>query len=366
MSWALAIGGIMLLVVLHELGHFLAAKATGMRVERFFLFFPPKLVSVKRGETEYGIGAIPAGGFVKISGMNPDEELPPEAKGRGYYDQPVWKRIVVIAAGPVVNLLVAFVMLFFLAFSIEEPTRFLVGDVSKDTPAEGRLEPGDEVVAIDDVNLRSADPDGLDETLAAQLATHGCPDGASDGCRSRTPATVVIEREGARRTLEIRPYYDGEVDRYRLGYSFEFGGYEPLNPSPGEAAGRALDFMWLVASETVSTFAQIFEAEEREKLGSIAGAAKATEEAFEFGTAEALQLIAVISLSLALINLFPFLPLDGGHIFWSLVEKVRGRRVTFSVMERASVVGFVLVLFIFFIGLSNDIERFSDGTFGSR
>ena len=68
MSWVLAIGGIMLLVVLHELGHFLAAKATGMRVERFFLFFPPKLVSVRRGETEYGIGAIPAGGFVKISG----------------------------------------------------------------------------------------------------------------------------------------------------------------------------------------------------------------------------------------------------------------------------------------------------------
>jgi regulator of sigma E protease len=365
-SWVLAIGGIMLLVVLHELGHFLAAKATGMRVERFFLFFPPKLVSVRRGETEYGIGAIPAGGFVKISGMNPDEELPAEAKGRGYYDQPVWKRIVVIGAGPAVNLLVAFAMLFALAFSIEEPTRFLVGDVSKETPAEGRLKPGDEVIAIDDVNLRNADAEGLDEELTAQLGTHPCPGGASDGCRARTPATVAIERDGESRTLRIHPYYDGEVSRYRLGYAFEFAGYRPLNPSAPEAAGRAVDFMWLVTSETVSTFAQIFKPEEREKLGSIAGAAKATEEAFDFGTAEALQLIAVISLSLALINLFPFLPLDGGHIFWSLVEKVRGRRVAFSVMERASVVGFFLVLFIFFIGLSNDIERFSDGTFGAR
>ena len=73
----------------------------------------------------------------------------------------------------------------------------------------------------------------------------------------------------------------------------------------------------------------------------------------------------MISLSLALINLFPFLPLDGGHIFWSLVEKVRGRRVPFAVMERAGVIGFCLVLFIFFIGLSNDIERFSNGSFGS-
>ena len=85
MNWVLIFLGFSLLIVLHEAGHFFAAKATGMRVERFFLFFPPKLVSIKRGETEYGIGAIPAGGFVKISGMNPDEELPPEAAHRGYY-----------------------------------------------------------------------------------------------------------------------------------------------------------------------------------------------------------------------------------------------------------------------------------------
>ena len=365
MTWVLAIGGIMLLVVLHELGHFLAAKATGMRVERFFLFFPPKLISVKRGETEYGIGAIPAGGFVKISGMNPDEELPPEAKGRGYYDQPIWKRIVVIGAGPAMNLLIAFLLLFALAFSLEQPTQFRVNEVSEDTPAAVRLKPGDEVLAIDDLKLQSVDPRDLGDELAAQLGSHPCPGGPSDGCRSTTPAAVTIERDGERKTLQIRPYYDDAEGQYRLGYSYRPGGYEPLNPSVPEAAAEAGDFMWLVTSETVSTFAQIFEAEEREKLGSIVGATKATSDAFDFGTAQALQLIAVISLSLALINLFPFLPLDGGHIFWSLVEKVRGRRVPFAVMERAGVIGFCLVLFIFFIGLSNDIERFSNGSFGS-
>jgi regulator of sigma E protease len=93
-SWALAVGGIILLIILHEFGHFAAAKLTGMRVERFFLFFPPKLLSVRRGETEYGIGAIPLGGFVKITGMNPDEELAPEVAPRAYYNQPVWKRVV--------------------------------------------------------------------------------------------------------------------------------------------------------------------------------------------------------------------------------------------------------------------------------
>jgi len=122
MNWMLIFLGFSLLIVLHEAGHFFAAKATGMRVERFFLFFPPKLVSVKRGETEYGIGAIPLGGFVRISGMNPDEELPPEAKGRGYYDQPVWKRIVVIGAGPAVNIVLAFAILFALSFQAASRT----------------------------------------------------------------------------------------------------------------------------------------------------------------------------------------------------------------------------------------------------
>ena len=100
MSWVLAIVGFAVLIILHEAGHFTAAKAVGMRVERFFLFFPPKSSRVRRGETEYGIGAIPLGGFVKITGMNPEEELPPEVAPRAYYHQPVWKRIVVIAAGP--------------------------------------------------------------------------------------------------------------------------------------------------------------------------------------------------------------------------------------------------------------------------
>src|ERR1700730_10179317 len=98
MSWLLTILGIVLLIVLHELGPFAVAKAVGMRVERFSLFFPPKLFGFKRGDTEYVVGAIPAGGYVKITGMNPDElkDLPPEVRSRAYYAQPPWKRIVVI------------------------------------------------------------------------------------------------------------------------------------------------------------------------------------------------------------------------------------------------------------------------------
>src|ERR1700679_2455505 len=112
MSWVLTILGICALIVLHELGHFTVAKAVGMRVERFSLFFPPKIAGIKRGETEYMIGAIPAGGYVKITGMDPDEikTLAPEVAARAYYNQPPWKRIVVILAGPGVNLLIAFLL----------------------------------------------------------------------------------------------------------------------------------------------------------------------------------------------------------------------------------------------------------------
>src|SRR5205085_1579893 len=112
MSWALTIFGIVLLIILHELGHFAVAKAVGMRVERFSLFFPPKLASVRRGETEYAIGALPLGGYVRITGMTPEELRTTDARVavRGFSMQPPWKRVVVILAGPVINVLIAFVL----------------------------------------------------------------------------------------------------------------------------------------------------------------------------------------------------------------------------------------------------------------
>ena len=123
MSWFLAFAGFATLIILHELGHFAAAKAVGMRVERFSLFFGRTPLRFQRGETEYGVGWLPLGGFVKITGMNPQEEIPPEAAPRAYYRQPVWKRIVVISAGPAVNIVLAFVILLGLYWSIGDPSR---------------------------------------------------------------------------------------------------------------------------------------------------------------------------------------------------------------------------------------------------
>ncbi len=362
MSWLLVFAGFSVLIILHELGHFVAAKATGMRVERFFLFFPPKLVSTKRGETEYGIGTIPAGGFVKISGMNPDEELPPEIAHRGYYHQPVWKRIVVIGAGPAVNIVLAFLILFALALGASNVTQS-VGEIVPGSPAAAVLRNGDEILAVDGHSYRTLDREERLARFADDVASHHCPGKPVDGCRSRSAATLRVRRDGRVHTFSVHPVYDAAVARTRVGFSY---GTEPANLSLTGAADRAAGAVWTVSSKTVTVFANLLDSEQRKQVSGIVGVSDVAHQAIGFGAREALTLLAVVSLSLGLINLFPFLPLDGGHIFWSLVEKVRGRPVPFRVMERAGVVGFVLVIMLFVIGLSNDIGRLTGEGFNVR
>jgi regulator of sigma E protease len=355
MSWLLTVAGFAALIILHELGHFMAAKATGMRVERFFLFFPPKLVGVRRGETEYGIGAIPLGGFVKITGMNPEEELPPEVAARGYYAQPVWRRIVVIAAGPAMNLLVAFVLLFALGLTAINLTHE-VGTVQQSAPAAGVLRPGDRIVAVDGVR-------GGFAKIRHQIASHRCAGTPHDGCRAQTAARVRLLRGGQPLTVRIHPAYDASLGRNILGIDYAT---RSTSVPPATSAGHAVTAMWRVTSGTVGAIARIFEPQQRSKLHGIVGVSDVTQQAISYGARDALTLLAIISLSLAVVNLFPFLPLDGGHIFWSLVEKIRGRPVSFSVIERASAVGFVLVMLLFAIGLSNDISRLTGPGFHLR
>src|SRR5688500_19737648 len=126
-----------------------------MRVERFALFFPPLIARKTHGETEYAIGSIPLGGYVRISGMNPSEDLPEEVRDRAYHAQPVWKRIVVIAAGPAVNLVLAFVLLF-LFFALIGPYESGIARAEKDYPGAGKLLDGDRIVGIDG---QSVDPE---------------------------------------------------------------------------------------------------------------------------------------------------------------------------------------------------------------
>jgi regulator of sigma E protease len=364
MSWLYVFLGFSALIILHEAGHFLAAKATGMRVEKFFLFFGPKLVSIRRGETEYGIAAIPAGGYVKISGMNPDDRLPPGEEHRGYYEQPVWKRIVVIGAGPAVNIALAFAILFLVFLFHGQKTTQTVGDIVPKSPAAEVLRPGDEIVAIDGRRYPRLDTESRLKRFVGQVSSHECPGKQIDGCRAATPVEVTIRRRGKLQSFSVRPEYERALGHTRIGFGY---GSVPAEYGAGGAANHALDGMWMVTSGTVTVFANILDEEHRKEVSGVVGVSDVAHQTIdEVGATQALILLALVSLSLGLINLFPFLPLDGGHIFWSLIEKVRGKAVPFRVMERASAIGFVLVMMLFVIGLSNDIGRLSGEGFNVR
>ena len=356
MSFLLAFLGFAALIILHELGHFAAAKAVGMRVERFSLFFPPLIARRRRGETESAIGAIPLGGYVKITGMNPAEEIAPAVAHRAYFRQPVWKRIVVIAAGPAVNIVLAFLILWSLLMisGIRVPNDRV--DSVTAAPASHELKAGDRILSVDGVT-------GDFQRLRDQISSHRCSGTPTNGCRAATPATLVVDRDGEHLTFRLAPVYNASAGGMFIGF---VAGTSPKSVGAVDAADRSVDEMWFFTRKTVDTIANIFNAQKRKDISGVVGSYEVTRQTIELSAERAIYLLAIISLSLGVINLFPFLPLDGGHIFWALAEKVRGRAIPFSVMERAGFVGFVLVIALFMVGFTNDIGRLTGGGFGVR
>jgi regulator of sigma E protease len=413
MSWALALLGIAALILLHEVGHFAVAKAVGMRVERFSLFFPPIIFRVRRGETEYAIGAIPLGGYVKIAGMNPEEltgegstlqwvvgaieggpsasesagqtgssdphtpaqiaapasspERDPEFLRRAYYNQPVWKRVAVIFAGPAVNILIAFGLFWTLlalgnvnaantleslnpsvrAVQSRTPTTSVAG-IIKHEPADGVLREGDKILAVDGHGVTVASAERL-------ISADRCAGAQTEGCLASKPVSLTVRRDGRNLVLSVYPRYDAHAKRMLVG--FDFG--EVAKPFGVLAtAGVALHEMWAATTSMLGNLKRAFTSSKvRHELHSIVGITEVTHEAVAAGAGYALVFLGFISLVLAVINLFPFLPLDGGHILWALAEKVRGKRVSLVAMYRYSSVGIILLLFLVFNGISNDIGR---------
>jgi regulator of sigma E protease len=340
------------------------AKAVGMRVERFSLFFPPTLFRVRRGETEYAIGAIPAGGYVKITGMNPEEikDLEPEVARRAYYAQPPWKRIAVILAGPGVNIVIAFVLFWAVlmsgnlhgAVALENldpsvPTLApTVKAVQQGKPASGVLRAGDRIVAVEGRGASAS------STMQA-INAHRCAGTLSEGCRAATPVRLTVRRAGHDVTLSIYPRYSKQVKRMLIG--FEFGG-TPKHFGPLAAASASVSEMWHVTTRTITGFGDALTSSKvRHEVSSIVGITRVGHETVAAGAGYAFVFLAYLSLILAVINLFPFLPLDGGHVLWSLAEKIRGKRISLLAMYRFSSVGIVLLLFLVVNGVSNDISR---------
>jgi regulator of sigma E protease len=372
-TWVIAIAGFCALIVAHEAGHFLAAKAVGMRVERFSLFFPPKLFGFRIGETEYQIGALPLGGYVKITGMTPDELSTVDLRvaDRSYYMKAPWKRIVVILAGPAVNLILAFALFAAVLLSgnldgqiaignlaPSEQTVNLVGTttigaVAKGSGAFGKLLPGDRIVAVDGHRVSPTNVDG-------QIQTVRCAAGAKvAGCAATVPVTVTVTRRGTDRSFRITPHYDSSLKRMVLGVGLDVR-TTPMSFGLFGALGTSVTALWDTGTSTITHyFDALVHSKDRKQLQSVVGITQDTQQAVARGPGLALVVLGLVSLVLAVVNLFPFLPLDGGHVVWSLAEKIRGKRISISTMWRYSSVGVILLAFLVLNGISNDISRLS-------
>ncbi len=336
------------LVLVHEAGHMVVAKWCGMRVERFSIFFGKPIASFRRGETEYGFGWLPLGGYVKISGMTRGEELPPEVEPRAYYNMPAWRKIATILAGPAVNIVLAF-MIFAAIFWIGIPTAQVtdrIGSVSQgQAAAQAGLQPGDRFVAIDDVKV-NGDPERLRQELLA-----GTPG---------EEVALTLERDGRtiRRTAELQQLDDAGGRRTGLGFTFD------AVPGPTQQYGfvdglqQGWDFGYYVLKANVEVFRDVFTSEEaRDNVSSVVGVGAVFNEVSDDGLITILRFIGVISLALGIFNLLPIPPLDGGHILFALLEKAKGSAISRATYERASFVGFAIILLVFVFALQNDVGR---------
>jgi regulator of sigma E protease len=398
-SFALAIIGLALLVLAHEAGHFFVALATRIRPRRFYVGFPPALAKVKHKGIEYGIGAIPLGGYVKIPGMfrpskrDPEiyfraaaeedeslneavgalgsaleqgnldrakkdleplreglagaslspaatrvarrglEELDDALSSDAYWRQPTWKRLVVISAGPVTNILVAIVIfaslytldLYRLGFQVAAKSGVRTTHVERvlaDSPARrAGLAPGDVVVAVNGQNVNGS-------TLTKRI-------GSSGG----RPIGLTVRRHGKLVQLRsVKPMNEADslptafVDSIRL-------------------TGQIIDQI------VVDGIGRLFVGKGGSQVSGPIGIVKSSSDAYRHGASDYLFVIGLISLSLGVLNLLPLLPLDGGHLVFSLIEGARRRVVSREVYERVSAVGIALVALLFVLGLSNDIGR---------
>ena len=405
MTWLVVIGGLVLLVFLHELGHFSMALAVKMRPRSFYLGFPPPLVKVRRNGIEYGIGMIPLGGLVRIPGMHRPAardlqvfmepavreqpslaasvgaarralevedfeaarraypELAREVAGAdltpgarrsaqralrdleegtapdAYWRAPTSKRVAVVAAGPLANVLIAFTILFVL-FTVSggpssRPSNEVGAVVAGSPAAAAHLQVGDRIVGVDGRPTR---------TFAA--ISHRIRQ-----TRGR-PVTLTVVRDGRRLTVGPRPTI------FRQGH-WIFG-FDPtvrlIRYTPGKAAGTAVTDLGHVVTGTGTGLASLFSSHGRQNLSGPVGIVRVSHSQLQVGLTWYLEILAYVSMSLALLNLLPLLPLDGGHILFSLIEGIRRRALAREVYERVSVVGIALILLVMVIAFSNDVS----------
>jgi membrane-associated protease RseP (regulator of RpoE activity) len=329
--------GVMVMILAHEAGHFVAARAFGIKVDEFFIGFGPRLVSIRRGQTEYGIKAIPAGGYVRIAGMNPFQEPAPEDRSRVFWAKPRWQRAVVLVAGSATHFVLALVLLCSLFWFVgiprfgERPEIAAVEerlDGVQSPAATAGLQPGDVIVEVDGIPITD------DQQFSEYIGEH-----------VEEEVRVTVLRDGRRVTVTATPVYDtveGER-RGRLGIftQREFLGRDRLGPLQGLTRGG--EELGTMVVRSFQAMAQVFGPEGISRIGQlltgevdrgvndpvgVVGAARFSGQAVQAGFLDVfLALFAFFNVFVGILNILPLPPLDGGHLAVLGWEAVTGRRV---------------------------------------
>jgi membrane-associated protease RseP (regulator of RpoE activity) len=367
--------GIVALIMLHEAGHYFTAKRAGMKVTEFFLGFGPRVWSFRRGETEYGVKAIPAGGYVRIVGMSNLEDVDPDEEPRTFRHATFGNRLTVILAGVTVNFILAFVLIFaaLIGRGLPDTVEAEVNSVSADSPAAvAGVRAGDRIVSIDGQRL------DVDRDISEALED-----------RVGTPTTIVVERDGRTVMLTAVPKERSSSDKsgiigVTVGQSVS--SYRSFNPI--EAVPESFSTIGQITRDTGAGLGRLFSPDgierysknftgdapekgsqaESERPRSIVGIVDIGGELVGGNVWSLLFLLGAINLIVALFNLIPLLPFDGGHaavvVYEQAASKIRGREVRADFRKLVPVTALVLVVFLT-LGLSAmflDIRQIFSGS----
>jgi regulator of sigma E protease len=356
-SFAIVLG---LLIFVHEFGHFIWAKFFGVKVLKFSLGFGPKLISKQYGETEYLISAFPLGGYVKMFGENPgelaEERLSPGELKRSFATRPVWQRFLIVAGGPVFNLIFAMLLFFIIVLvaGLPQPVdTTTIGGIGQDTPAaEAGLQEGDTILAIDgnetrhweDVSLHIKESEGREVVLTLQREDQTLDVAVTP--RMETTRNIFGEEVGQRYLIGIAR--SEEVIYEKVGFikSLQAG------------ISQTWSWMYLTVMGLVKIIQKVVPASE---LGGPILIAKIAGERMEAGWINFLYFMGVLSVNLGILNLLPIPILDGGHLVFFSVEAILRKPLNLRTMEILQQIGLVLLGTLMIFVFYNDLVRVFSG-----
>lgn len=359
MSVLLFLAVLFVLVLVHEYGHFLAARKTGMRVDEFGIGFPPRLFARRRGETLYTFNAIPLGGFVKIFGEDREDADADSHSARAFSKRPLWAQALVLVAGVSANILLAYVLF---------AAALMIGTVSSVTEADAG--PDAELVALAVMPESPAAKAGLEQ--GEQILSISSfddepakltPSGIAELVRTEGGARIRFVDEGEEVTRDIKALagvVPEDPTRPVIGVTTGLLERNALAPLPAlkEAAVRTVDGLISITTGIASLLydAVRFEADLTGVAGPV-GIAGLVGDAASFGIATLFTFTAFISLNLAVINLLPFPALDGGRLIFVIVEAIKGSPVPMRISHYANAIGFIILMLLMAAVTYNDIAR---------